>query len=397
MTAGFRIGRLFGITIRVDWTWMFIFAWVTFNLAGALFTQVRPPWGPAAIWGLAILASLLFFASVLAHELAHSLVARARGLPVSDITLFIFGGVSNLQREPTSPGMEFVVAVVGPVTSLVLGVIFLLIGLGTSAGGAAIGGLGGIVVPRDPFSAILEWLGSVNLMLGIFNLIPGFPLDGGRVLRSILWAATGSLRRATRWASWVGQAIGWLLIAAGLATLFGFAVPILGAGAFQGLWAIFIGWFLNGAALQSYRQVVIHDVLRGVPVARLMRPPSPPVPPTLPVGDLVHDRILGTDERAFPVAEDGHLSGLICLDDVRKAPREDWDTTPVSRLMTPADRLATVGPEEDAGQAFDELARRDVNQLPVVSGGRLVGMLTRQDLLRWLQIHANGATEGGRA
>lgn len=391
MLGNFRIGRLFGITIRVDWTWLFIFAWVTLNLAGALFTQVRPTWSPAATWSLAILASLLFFGSVLAHELAHSLVARARGLPVSDITLFIFGGVSNLQREPASPGIEFVVAIVGPITSVALGVLFLLIGQGTSVGGSSIGALGGVVVPQNPWSAMLDWLGSVNLLLGLFNMVPGFPLDGGRVLRSILWAVTGSVRRATRWASRVGQAIGWLLIAAGVAMLSGFSIPILGAGAFQGVWSIFIGWFLTSAAAESYRQVVIHDVLRGVPVGRLMRAPSPTLPPTLPVSSLVHDRILGTDDRAFPVGEDGHLSGLICLDDVRKAPRETWDTTPVSRLMTPADQLATVSPEEDAGEAFDELARRDVNQLPVISGGRLVGMLSRQDLVRWLQVHADGA------
>jgi CBS domain-containing protein len=234
------------------------------------------------------------------------------------------------------------------------------------------------------------WLGPINILLGIFNLIPGFPLDGGRVLRSLLWAATDNLRAATRWASWVGQAIGWLMIIAGLAMIFGARIPFFGTGFLGGLWLAFIGWFLTTAAIQSYRQVVIHDILEGVPVARLMRTTVPTVPATISIGDLVHDYMMRTDERAFPVLRDGdHLAGLVCLDDVRRVPRRDWDTTRVQDIMTPMDQVAVVTPEEEAGEAFTVLTGRDVNQVPVVQDGHLVGMLRRRDVLTWLQLHAD--------
>jgi len=246
------------------------------------------------------------------------------------------------------------------------------------------------LAPLSPLAIILLWLGQINILLGLFNLIPGFPLDGGRVLRSILWAATHNLRTATRWASWVGQAIGWLMIITGLAMVFGARIPFFGTGLLGGLWLAFIGWFLTMAAIQSYRQVVIHDILEGVPVARLMRTTVPTVPATISIGDLVHEYVMRTDERAFPVLQDGgQLIGLVCLDDVRKVPRRDWDTTRVRDIMTPMRQVAVVAPDEDAGEAFAVLTGRDVNQVPVVQDGHLVGMLRRRDVLRWLQLHAD--------
>jgi Zn-dependent protease/CBS domain-containing protein len=390
MRNGFSVGRIFGIRITIDWSWIFIVVLVIWNVGTAV-GDLHPFWSLATTWGVAVVAALLFFASVLAHELAHSLVARAQGLPVRTITLFLFGGVSNIQREPRSPGAEFLMAIVGPITSIVLGVIFLVLG-GISAGTLvqevtpSMTGL----APLSPLATILLWLGQINILLGLFNLIPGFPLDGGRVLRSILWAATHNLRTATRWASWVGQAIGWLMIIAGLAMIFGARIPFLGTGFLGGLWLAFIGWFLTTAALQSYRQVVIHDILEGVPVARLMRTTMPTVPATISIGDLVHEYVMRTDERAFPVLQDGdHLIGLVCLDDVRKVPRRDWDTTRVQDIMTPMDQVAVVTPDEEAGEAFTVLTGRDVNQVPVVQDGHLVGMLRRRDVLRWLQLHAD--------
>src|SRR5256714_8331468 len=208
-SSGFTIGRIFGIRITIDWSWFFIFVLVAWNVGTAV-AQLHPAWGLATIWGVALVAALLFFASVLAHELAHSLVARAQGLPVRTITLFLFGGVSNIQREPRSPAAEVLLAIVGPLTSIVLGVIFVVLG-GIIAGTPvqevrpSMTGL----APLSPLAIILLWLGQINILLGLFNLIPGFPLDGGRVLRSILWAATHNLRTATRWASSVGHAIRW--------------------------------------------------------------------------------------------------------------------------------------------------------------------------------------------
>jgi Zn-dependent protease/predicted transcriptional regulator len=391
MRSGFSIGRLFGIRIYIDWSWILIFLLVTWNLAGGVFPRLHPEWSLALNLGISLLASLLFFASVLAHELAHSLMAIARGIPVRRITLFIFGGVSDIEREPPSPGTEFLIAVVGPLTSLALGALFLFLGrAGLTAAGIIQDPLG-LLARLDPLSTLLLWLGPVNLILGIFNLIPGFPLDGGRVLRSILWAMTDNLRRATRWATLVGQLVAWLFILAGIAMAFGVRIPFLGTGLVSGLWLAFIGWFLNNAAAQSYQQVVVSDLLEGVRVSRLMRNAVPTVDPGLPVSALVYDQIIGGDDRSFPVVKDDQLVGLVCIEDVRKIPRSEWESTPVTQIMTPAEQLDIVAPQEDATAALQKLARRDVSQMPVVQNGRLVGILRRRDILRWLEVHSEAA------
>ncbi len=389
MRSGFRIGRIAGINIFVDWSWLFIFLLVAWNLAVGVFPPLHPNWSMGLDVGLAVVAALLFFASVLAHELAHSIVAKSRGLPVHNITLFLFGGVSNIEREPQSPGVEFVMAIVGPLTSIVLGIIFILLARGLANGlGDLTGGPVRSLARLGPVATMLLWLGPINLILGIFNLIPGFPLDGGRVLRSILWAATHNLRRATFWATWVGRIVAWAFIVAGVAMIFGVNIPLLGGGFISGLWLAFIGWFLSSAATSSYQQVVVHDLLEGVPVAKLMRNDVHVVPPDASVADLTYRWIMGTDERAFPVMENDCLVGLVCLEDVRKVPREQWDTTRVRDIMTPTDQLATVTPGEDAGEALDELARRDVRQVPVVENCRVVGLLRRRDIMRWLQVQS---------
>lgn len=389
MHSGIHIGRIFGINIYIDWSWIFIFLLVTWNLGAGVFPDLHPQWGTALVWGTAFIASLLFFASVLAHELAHSVVAKSQGIPVSNITLFLFGGVSNIQREPTSPTAEFVMAIVGPLTSLLLGVIFLFLS-GTMATGLSVlsGDPAGALAQLNPLSTLLLWLGPINILLGIFNLIPGFPLDGGRVLRSILWAITKNLQVATRWASWVGQVVAWVFIIAGISMIFGISIPFFGTGFISGLWLAFIGWFLNSAAVQSYRQLVIEDLLGGVSVMQLMRAHTPTVTSSLPVSALVHDHIMGTDERAFAVVDNDRLVGLVCIEDVRKAQRAQWDTTTVNQIMTPLSQLVIATQSEDASKALNDLAGRDVNQLPVVEGGRLVGMLRRSDIIRWLQLHS---------
>ncbi len=396
-SSGFPLGRIFGIDIRIDWSWILIFLLVTWNLSAAVFPRLNPDWGPALILLLAVVAALLFFASVLAHELAHSLVAKAQGLPVRDITLFLFGGVSNIEREPPSPRAEFLIAVVGPVTSVVLGVVFLLLG-GLSVAGAGsaaedpLAALAGI----GPLTALLLWLGPINILVGLFNLIPGFPLDGGRILRSLLWGATDDLSRATRWASWVGQVVAWAFIVAGIAMVFGVRIPFFGTGLISGLWLTFIGWFLNSAAVQSRQQLVVQDILEDVPVSRLMRSQPPTVRTNMSISDLVHDGVIGSDDHAFPVLRgEDDLAGIVCLHDVRKVPKEDWDTTKVAEIMTPTDRLATVRPQQDAAEALNKLSTQDVRQLPVVADGRLVGLLRRRDVLGWLQLHSDGQRRPG--
>jgi Zn-dependent protease/predicted transcriptional regulator len=388
MLGGFKLGRIFGITIRIDWSWLFIFLLIAWDLA-TVFAQVHPGWTTWLAWLIGVTAALLFFGSVLAHELAHSLVARARGVPVRSITLFLFGGVSNIQREPPSPLAEFLITIVGPITSIVLGFVFIWLS------GVAIGPLDAVVASPfslvgrlDPVTTLLLWLGPINILVGLFNLIPGFPLDGGRILRSILWAVTHNLRRATHWAALIGQGVAWLMILVGVAMIFGVRIPFFGTGFINGIWLIFIGWFLNSAAAQSYRQVVIEDILVGVPVAQLMRMNPPSVPATISIGDLVQNYIMGTDDQSFPVMEGTQLVGIVTLEDVRKVAHQAWAMTTVGQIMTTADKLTEVTPDEDAAEALRELTQRDASQLPVVRNGQMIGMLRRRDIARWVQLHS---------
>lgn len=388
MTGGIRIGRIFGINIRIDWSWLFIFFLIAWNL-GTSFSRLHPDWGTGLAWVIGVVAALLFFVSVLIHELAHSLVAVSQGVPVRGITLFLFGGVSNIQRDPPSPKAEFLIAIVGPIASIVIGVVL------TWLVGVSLGPIDTVTATEEaisllnPVATMFAWLGSINILLALFNLIPGFPLDGGRVLRSILWAATNNLRQATRWATWVGQAIAWLFIIAGIAMVFGARVPLLGAGLINGLWLAFIGWFLNTAASQSYQQLVMQEVLEDVPVARLMRRNPPTTSGSSSVSQLVYDYAMGTDDYAFPVMDGDKLIGIVTLDDVRSVSRDQWDATRVADIMTPVDRLVLTTINEDAADAVRKLIERDVRQLPVMHEGRLAGLLRRRDIMRWLQLHSD--------
>jgi CBS domain-containing protein len=238
------------------------------------------------------------------------------------------------------------------------------------------------------------WLGSINITVGLFNLIPGFPLDGGRILRSILWAASDNLRRATRWASWVGQGIAWLMILAGIAMTFGVRVPFFGTGLGGGLWLAFIGWFLNNASAQSYQRTVVRDLLEDVPVSRMMRECPPTVGPEISIDSLVHDHMMKADDSAFPVVDGGRVVGLVTLDDVRSLPQDNWQGTMVREIMTPIKELITVGPEDNAADALDKLMARDVRQLPVLEGDSLSGCLRRRDIVRWLQLSGSGSGLG---
>jgi Zn-dependent protease len=393
MRHGIRIGRISGISIYLDWSWILIFLLVTFGLAGGVLFAWHPDWSPQLILAVAVAASLLLFASILLHELAHALVARARSLPVRKITLFLFGGVSNIEREPDSPKTEFLMALIGPVVSLAIGVVFLLVG-GLIAG--ATGGTTASPVETisrlSPLSTLLLWFGPINIFIGLFNLIPAFPLDGGRILRAALWAMTKNFRKATRWATGMGQLMGWLFIIAGLGLAFGSIVMLFAPGVINGVWSAFIGWFLIDAASQSYQQTVIQDLLDDVPVTLLMRNDAPVAPPDLPVSALIYDFIIKTGESAFPVVEGDRIVGMVSLADARKVPREAWDTTPVSQIMTRAEQLTAVTPQENASDALDRLERRNVRQAPVIQDGRLIGLLRRRDIMKWLHTHSGFAT-----
>ncbi|MGM0575413.1 MAG: site-2 protease family protein [Myxococcota bacterium] len=389
--TGMNLGRLFGIRVRVDASLLIIFALVVFNLGAGVFPHWHADWGLALTWGVALGAAILFFLSVLAHEMAHSLVARAYGIPVRSITLFLFGGVSDIQREPPSPKSEFVMAAAGPLTSIGLGFLLLwLAGLASNVNMADVEQAQEAFAALGPGVTLLVWLGTINIILGFFNLIPGFPLDGGRVLRAILWGATGDLMKASRWAAMIGQLTGWAFIGVGVAMVFGIRVPIFGTGLVSGLWLAFIGWFLSRAAAASFGQVVIRNALEDVPVERVMSTDAARVPAGLSLEDLVDDWMMRTDQRAFPVEdEDGHVVGLVCLDDVRNVPRGDRPDTRVRDVMTPTERLTTLTPRDSAADAFLELSRNEFGQIPIVDRGQWRGFVRRQDILRWLELHAD--------
>lgn len=387
MNRGFRIAKVFGIRIEVDWSWILIFILVTFNL-GMMFSNIHPTWNGWLNWGIALAAAVLFFISVLAHELAHSLVAVSRGMPVRYIRLFLFGGVSNIEREPPTPKAEFLMAFVGPLLSIVFGILLLVVGSFTAPVAEMAADPEAVLTRLSPLNTLIIWLGFINVTLGLFNLIPGFPLDGGRMLRSIFWAISKDLVRATRWASFIGRGIAWLMILTGIAMIFGVYVPFLGGGLGSGAWLIFIGWFLNNSASMSYRRVVMRDNLEGVLVERMMRRNMPTVLPTTTIDDLVHNKIMESDDHAFPVLEGERLLGIVTLDDVRSTQRAAWEDTTVRQIMTPVEELVTIKPKEDAVEALNKLQARDIRQLPVVQNGALVGLLRRRDIVKWLVLDA---------
>lgn len=380
--GGIRLGSVFGIRMAADWSVLVIFLLVAVDLGARALPTWHPGWGAALTWSVALGAALLFFISILVHELSHSLVAKAHGMGVRGITLFIFGGISQIEGEAPSPRAEFLVAVVGPLTSLALGVLGLL-GAAAITGDELVAGTpeGLIEVLRrlGPVATLLLWLSTMNLVLGLFNLVPGFPLDGGRVLRSLLWWRTGDLEKATRWASRVGQAVAFAII--------GWGVLVLFVNPVGGMFRILIGWFLNHAAKASYQQVLVERTLSGVPVRRLMRADLDTVPSDLTVDELVREHVMRSDQRCFPVLERERLVGLACLSDIRKVPEADWPRAPVNTIMTPAERLATVGADDAAEDALRKLGAQDVDQVPVVERDRLVGLLRRQEIVKWIALH----------
>lgn len=385
---GIRIAKLFGIKIRIDWSWLLILLLVVWNLSVA-FSQMHPDWSLPLTISLAVSAALLFFLSVLLHELAHSLVAKSQGIPVDSITLFLFGGVANIREEPKSPGNEFVMAILGPVTSLVIGFALLLLsGIGLEAQELLQRQPMEVLQQFTPLRTLGFWLGSVNVILGVFNMIPGFPLDGGRVLRSILWAITRNLQKATRWASYVGQAIAWTMIVGGIAMIFGLRIPVFGEGLVNGVWLILIGWFLNNAASRSYQQLMVRDILVDVPVKRMTKRNPPTVPGDITVDVLIEDYIMQTDDHAFPVMERDNLVGIVCLEDIRRLPGELRSERLVSEIMTPRADLRTIHPDGDAFEALMTISRNSVRQLVVMDGDEMFGLVRRRDIIRFLQIQS---------
>jgi Zn-dependent protease/predicted transcriptional regulator len=372
MPASIRLGRVGGIPIALHYSWFIIATLITLSLE-AHFRSTEPDWGTPLIWMTSVTTALLFFVSLLAHELAHAIVAQARGLPVRSITLFALGGVAQIEKDASTAKTEFLVAVVGPITSLVIG--FACIGIAWSMGWSVGDGAGGLI------AAVLGWLGSINVALALFNLIPGYPLDGGRLLRALLWGIYGDGHRATRNAAQTGQAVAAIFIAWGLVQFFA------GAG-FSGLWLAFIGWFLLTAAQASYAQVTIGEALRGVRVSEVMTDDCITVDAAVNLQSLVDDLLLRTGRRCIVVKRDGRVLGLVTANEVRGVARDRWQEVTAEAVMRPLDQLKTVGRDTPVTEAFTMMAREDLNQLPVVSGGRLEGIVSRGQILQLLQSRA---------
>ncbi len=360
------IGRLLGIPIKIHTSWFLVFALVTWSLASGYFPPRYPYWSGTLYWTVGLATSLLFFVSVLLHELAHSLVARARGLPIRDIVLFIFGGVSELTEEPRAPRTEFTMALVGPLTSFALAALFALIGLLTRT-------------TKEPLAALSRYLAYINLSLAAFNLIPGFPLDGGRVLRSILWAASKNLERATRWASVAGQLVAYLFILAG-------ALEILRGRWADGLWIAFIGWFLDNAAQTAYRQVAVKQFLASHKVREAMTQACYPLAPEVTLETLVHDYILASGHRCFPVVSEGRVLGVVNLSLVRGIPRLHWPQVAVKTVMIPVEEAKGLSPDDRLWVALERMTSQHVDQLPVMESGQLVGMLMHDNILAFIRL-----------
>ncbi|HET7083073.1 MAG TPA: site-2 protease family protein [Candidatus Limnocylindria bacterium] len=367
MGQSIRVGHIFGVEIGLHPSWFVIALIVTYTLAAGQLPEAYPTWDEGVYWVVGAVISLLFFASVLAHELSHALVARRFGLKVRDITLFIFGGAATLEGDPKRPRDEALIAAAGPLTSLAIGAVL----LGIDA-----------LIGQPQLEATIGWLGFINVTLGIFNLIPGFPMDGGRILHAVLWKFRGDRSAATRNAAGVGRLFGYLLIAGGVFLIF------QGASLFSGVWLALIGWFLSNAAESTIAQVGVEHALKGIKVSEVMESDPPSITPNESVADLVNERLIRGEHRSFLVRhDDGGLAGIVTLSDVRRMPRDNWEAARVTDIMTRYADLATIGPDAELEAALQLLQEREVNQLPVVTdeGRTVVGLLTRAGILRLIE------------
>jgi Zn-dependent protease/CBS domain-containing protein len=361
--GGLRLARPFGIEVRIDTSWLIIAFLIVFSL-GHHFLRLFPGLPAWNAWLGALATGLLFFLSILLHEMSHSLVARGLGMTVQGITLFVFGGISRIRGEPERPRDEFWMAIVGPLTSVLLGALFLLAGRTLPDGSLA--------------QVAAGWLGVINFLLAGFNLLPGYPLDGGRVFRAGVWWLTRDLRKATRWAAFLGMAIGGGLIVWGAFLVF--ATPNL----VSGLWLGLIGWFLISAAQRSVQSLEVRELLLRYRARDAMRTQCPRARADETIQHFVEEKVLGTGQRCFLVTDGETLLGLATLHELRSVPREVWPRTTLAEVMVPVGRVEKVAPTEPLVRVLERMEDRGVNQLPVVEAGTLQGLVTREDVLRIL-------------
>lgn len=372
--------QLFGFHVRVDLSWVLLAILITWSLAVGYFPAVMPGLAPITYWwmGVAGLIGLAF--SIVVHELAHSLVARRFDMPIRGITLFVFGGVAEMTEEPASAKGELLMAIAGPLTSFALaGLLFLL----ASAGGALAGA-------DNPAVAVIGYLALLNAVLAIFNMVPAFPLDGGRVLRAALWGWKKDIVWATRIAAGAGTLFGMLLVAFSLYNLL--AGNVVGA-----IWWFLIGFFVQGAAASALQGQLARSALSGQPVRRFMRRDAVAVSPALTIERLVDEYFYRYFFKTLPVVENDRLVGVVAIDDVKTVGRAAWSTVSVAEVMEPVEADSTVSPDADSASALAQMQRAGKSRLLVASGGRLVGILSLRDLLNYLSVRFDLAEKGGAA
>ena len=368
MEPNIKLGKLFGIEIGVNYSWFIILFLITFFFWNTYHGQ-QPDWPDSWHILTAIVTSFLFFASLLAHEMSHSLLALAKGLPVHSITLFIFGGVSRIEKEAMNAATEFWVGAVGPISSAVIAGMFHLLAIITGD-------------PESPLGAMFGWLAVINLTLALFNLIPGFPLDGGRMLRALIWWATGSRHKATRVAAAIGKGFAYLLIVLGIFLIF------VGRQVLSGIWTSFIGWFLLDAARSSEQAAVFEQAMKGARARDVMSADVPTVPAEISLSDFFDDYLMRSGRRCFIVTSEGRLLGLLTTNELKAVPREQWATVTVGQAMRPFETMRWVEPNADLRKVLEIMENEDLNQVPVVSEGRLEGLIRRENILRFIKTRA---------
>ena len=358
------LGRIMGIPIGLDYSWFLIFALLTWMLAGSYYPAEFKNWPPLLYWFTGAATAIMLFVSVLLHELGHSVIALRFKVPVRSITLFLFGGVAQIGAEPPSAMAEFLIAIAGPIVSLALAVLFTVVKPA--------------VATVEPLWGLVKYLAYINFALVLFNLIPGFPLDGGRVFRAIIWAATKNMRRATLIAANTGRFFGFLFIFFGV-------WQMLGGNFGNGLWIAFIGWFLDNAASAQVHQVAFQGLLAGHTVAQAMNSHCASVPAEMTLQQLVDEHILGSGRRCFLVRRGADTVGLMTLHRIKGVPRPDWATTSAAEVMLPLEQLKRTDPDSGLWAALQEMDHDGVNQLPVMTGKQVVGMLSREDVITFLR------------
>jgi Zn-dependent protease/CBS domain-containing protein len=364
---GMRIGRVLGFEIRIDSSWFILFALILWSFSYMVFPRSVPGRTTATYLIMGMSGTLLFFVSLLAHELSHSLVARAKDIPVEGITLFLFGGMAHTRMEAETPGDEFLIAAAGPIMSLF---IALLLGGGVYAG---------LQFGWPPtFLAVLQYIALLNIILAVFNLLPGFPLDGGRLFRAVVWKITGDVTRATRAASAGGRWLAYVLIVFGLLSAFG--GNVLG-----GMWLVFIGWFLRNAAISSYQQHLLLSVLSGVRAGEAMTPEPDTVPADATVRELMDEYFMRRRHAAYPVTSGGAVVGLVSRHAAREVPGEDWDTRTARDVMMAADDVVIVRPDDPMLAVLDKLRDSPAHRVLVMRNGSLLGIITPSDIAFWLE------------